>query len=207
MCVMSTDLATLAEKPDCEVSEDRITQHARNGCLHCKNHLIEQNVNRLQAFVGRMMLGLARPRRCFSTNLSNALGKFEQYRADSAFLTWLCKIAINEMRQVMRKQRYRRHISIDEGAHGWQLASRAPPCFDAYRQIEIQQSLYQAVERLPVGLRAVIELHCLQELTLADTANLLGLSVAAVKSRCFRAKKLLANPCVVRIRNYERKRP
>ena len=206
MCVTSTHLGDLTRRPNHEMSEDRITQHARSGCLHCKNHLVEQNVNGLQAFVGRMMSGSPHRDDVFQQTIANALGKFNQYRADSAFLTWLCKIALNEMRQVIRKQRYRRHISIDEDAYGWQLASRAPSCFDAYRQLEKEQSLHHAVEKLPVGLRAVIELHCFEELSLLDTANLLGISIAAKKSRRFRAKKLLANASVLRISRYERKR-
>jgi RNA polymerase sigma factor (sigma-70 family) len=126
MCVISTHVGPLAQKPDHEVSEDRITQHARSGCLHCKNHLIEQNASRLQAFVGRMMSGSPDRDDVFQQTITNALRRFEQYRGDSAFLTWLCKIALNEMRQVMRKQRYRRHISIDEDTHELQLASPAP---------------------------------------------------------------------------------
>ena len=206
MCVISTHVGPLAQRPDHQVSEDRITQHARSGCLHCKNHLIEQNASRLLAFVGRIMSGSPDRDDVFQQTITNALRRFEQYRGDSAFLTWLCKIALNEMRQVMRKQRYRRHISIDEDTHEWQLASPAPSSFDAYRQREIQKRLYQAVERLPVGLRAVIELHCFEELSLLDTSNLLGISLAPVKSRRFRAKKLLANAWVLRIGRYERKR-
>jgi RNA polymerase sigma-70 factor, ECF subfamily len=134
----------------------------------------------------------------FQQTITNALRRFEQFRGDSAFLTWLCRIALNEMRQVIRKQRPQRFISIDKESHEWPLASQAPSSFDMYRQLETQDSVHEAVGRLPPTLRAVVELRFLKELSLLDTANVLGLSLPAVKSRCFRAKKLLAKARILR---------
>jgi RNA polymerase sigma-70 factor, ECF subfamily len=198
MCARSTSVCAATDAAADGVSEHRIVQHARSGCFYCKNHLFEQNASRLQAFVGRIMWASPDRDDVFQQTITNALRRFEQYRGDSAFLTWLCRIALNEMRQVIRKQRSRRFISIDEETREWPLASQAPSCFDMYRQLEIQKSVYKAVGRRPPTLRAVVELRFLDDLSLLDTANVLGLSLPAVKSRCFRATKLLAKARILR---------
>ena len=196
--VTSTSVCIATENAAYRLSEGRIVQHARSGCFHCKNHLIEQNASRLQAFVGRIMWSSPDRDDVFQQTITNALRRFEQYRGNSAFLTWLCEIALNEMRQVIRKQRRGRFISIDQETHELPLASQAPSCFDTHRELETQKIVYEAVRKLPPTLRAVVELRFVNDLSLFDTAKLLGLSLPAVKSRCFRAKKLLAKTRMLR---------
>ena len=196
--MISTSVCAATQEAAYGATEDRIVQHARSGCFHCKNHLIEQNASLLQAFVGRIMWASPDRDDVFQQTITNALRRFEQFRGDSAFLTWLCKIAVNERQQLIRKQRPGRFISIDEEMHEWPLACQAPSSFDIYRQRETQQSLYEAVGKLPPTLRVVVELRFLNDLSLLDTAKLLGLSLSAAKSRCFRAKKLLAKARILR---------
>ena len=163
MKVILTSVCT-ATKAAYEVNEDQIVQHARSGCFDCKNHLFEQNASRLQAFVGRIMWSSPERDDEFQQTITNALRTFEQYRGNSAFLTWLCKIALNEMRQAIRKQRCGRFISIDQETHELPLASQAPSCFDMHRELETQKIVHEAVRKLPPTLRAVVELRFVNEL-------------------------------------------
>jgi RNA polymerase sigma-70 factor (ECF subfamily) len=63
--------------------------------------------------------------------------------------------------------------------------------FDLLCRTEAQENVRRAIELLPPAFRVPIELHDFNGFSLQDTAKLLNLSLAAAKSRYFRARKHL----------------
>src|ERR1700739_1074943 len=123
-----------------------------------------------------------------------AYEKLDQFQGNSKFYTWLVRIAVNESLMRLRKRRTGKMVSIDEdvttedGRVPRDLADWAPDPEQNYSQSELQKILKKTIKGLPPGFRIVFELRDVQGLSTEDTAEALGLSVPAVKSRLLRAR-------------------
>ena len=120
-----------------------------------------------------------------------ALGSF---RGECKLSTWLVQIAVNEA--LMRRRRQMRsaaalpldpHADVAE-AQGLALASG--PEGEAV-QAELYEGVAQRVASLPEEYRAVFRLRALEEASVAETATALGIPEATVRTRFFRARRLL----------------
>jgi RNA polymerase sigma-70 factor (ECF subfamily) len=123
-----------------------------------------------------------------------AYEKLDQFQGNSKFYTWLVRIAVNESLMRLRKRRTGRMVSIDEdidtdeGTVPRDLADWAPDPEQNYTQAELRRILEKTIKGLPPGFKVVFELRDVQGLSTEDTAEALGLSVPAVKSRLLRAR-------------------
>jgi RNA polymerase sigma-70 factor, ECF subfamily len=181
--------------PSCSCSrgeEKGLIRHARNGCVECKNQLIVGNADRLRSFVFRIKLASEDTEDIFQQTICRALTKFQQFRGDSSFLTWLCKIALNEIRQLMRNRQRRRLISLDEDLlNVTYLSESTASALEVLCRADTERTVRLAVEALPYPFRSVVELCDFEGLSLHDVAQRLHLTLPAVKSRHFRARHRL----------------
>lgn len=117
------------------------------------------------------------------------------FRGDSKFSTWLIQIAINEAKMKLRKDRRHLYDSIDEGQPA-EDGSYAPRDFADWREIpsesldrkQVREALNQALMSLGEKYRAVLVLRDVQQLSITETAEVLGISEANVKTRLSRAR-------------------
>jgi RNA polymerase sigma-70 factor, ECF subfamily len=121
-----------------------------------------------------------------------------RFEGKSSFLTWLTRIAINEALMWLRGSRRHRHTPIDEvsddvGEALWrvQVSDSRPDPEASYLQQEEAQTVSAAIGQLKPGLRRAIELKDLEELSVAETARRMGLSVSATKSSVLRGRRKL----------------
>jgi len=125
-----------------------------------------------------------------------ALVNLERFREDSAFSTWLTRIVINEALMLLRQRRAGEPLggkrSDDEQGDGTVIiADQLPTPEELLCENERRTALLQAIGRLRENLRVVVLHRELKGLTSAETAQILGLSVGAVKARAFHAKRFL----------------
>lgn len=126
-----------------------------------------------------------------------AFMNFARFREDSAFSTWVTRIAINEALMMLRHQRASRLIPESNltddlaAAVNRDLADERPTPEQILAEAESRAVVMQAISRLRKSLRSVILLREFQGLTSAETARRLGLTVSAVKARAFHAKRYL----------------
>ncbi|MBL0940333.1 MAG: sigma-70 family RNA polymerase sigma factor [Gemmatimonadaceae bacterium] len=108
-------------------------------------------------------------------------------REPARFRAWIFGVARRSLMDVMR-QRYAEPVSvdIDEANESSTIAGSDSP-FDADLVIQMQHHL----QLLPVHEREALDLFYIQELDQAQIAEILGVPVGTVKSRLFRARKLL----------------
>jgi RNA polymerase sigma-70 factor, ECF subfamily len=116
-----------------------------------------------------------------------------QFREDSKFSTWLIRITLNESLMKLRKQRPLTEVSIDkdflsEEEAPVDVADWAPNPEQLYGATELGEILRKTLQELGDGLRVVFVLRDMEGLSLAQTAEALGLSLTAVKARSFRAR-------------------
>jgi RNA polymerase sigma-70 factor, ECF subfamily len=115
----------------------------------------------------------------------------------SKFSTWLTRIAINTAPMSLRKRNRMPAYSTDEltegEVHRYLPLSNLP----SSPEVELQRSetselLRLAIRRLPANLREVTEIRQAGDHSVAETAGITGLSVAATKSRLLRARVKLS---------------
>ncbi len=119
------------------------------------------------------------------------------FNGASRFSTWLTRIAINAALMRLRKKNRLRDVSLDEPVETEESATRIdiedlglnPEQLCA--QEEQQRILSKAMNALTPGTRKVIELRELDERSAEETAQIMGISVSAVKARVFHGRRKL----------------
>jgi RNA polymerase sigma factor (sigma-70 family) len=113
------------------------------------------------------------------------------------FETWLTRIAINAALMKVRKNCTSREVPLENPAESFNsdIMHNPKTCGENPEDIsansERAAALRGAIARLRPLLRKAVELYQLQELSLHETANALGISVAAAKGRLFHARAAL----------------
>jgi len=119
------------------------------------------------------------------------------FQGNSKFYTWIVRIAVNESLMKLRKRKGDRTVPLDEPVDtGEEMVAREIAVWEdnpeeRYSRDEIQEILDQAVQTLKPDFRTVFILRDIEELSTEETAEALGISIPAVKSRLLRARLAL----------------
>ncbi len=122
-----------------------------------------------------------------------AYAHLDQFAGRAAFSTWLSRIALHEAWARARRGRRSETLEPDPGAEGREMkqASGSPDPEGAAFGREVRALVEAAVEALPERYRTVFTLRHIEELSTAETAELLELSEETVKTRLHRARSAL----------------
>ncbi|HMD20165.1 MAG TPA: sigma-70 family RNA polymerase sigma factor [Alloacidobacterium sp.] len=126
-----------------------------------------------------------------------AYRKLASFRGDAKFSTWLIAITLNEARSKLRQEKRASLDSLDN--HDAEEGDYTPAVLTDWREIpsealereEIRALMRQAVADLPDAFREVVILRDMEELSVNETAEALGISISLVKVRLHRARLLL----------------
>jgi RNA polymerase sigma-70 factor (ECF subfamily) len=124
-----------------------------------------------------------------------AIGRF---RGDSAFYTWIYRIAINTAKNYLVSQSRRPPSSdIDaQDAEQFQvdtrLKDRGSPEHELLRE-EIERTINEAISALPEDLRVAITLRELEGMSYEEIASTMECPIGTVRSRIFRAREAIDN--------------
>jgi RNA polymerase sigma-70 factor (ECF subfamily) len=119
----------------------------------------------------------------------------DRFQGDSRFYTWLVRIAVNEALMKLRKRRPNQ-VSLDEplkDGDGEESVFReiedwGPSPEKKFAQVELNEILNSVISELDPIFRVAFLLRDVEGLSTEETAQILGISVAAVKSRLLRAR-------------------
>jgi RNA polymerase sigma-70 factor (ECF subfamily) len=123
-----------------------------------------------------------------------AYSNLDTFQGQSKFYTWLVRIAVNEALMKLRKRKSDRTVSLDEPQDtGEETVAREIAVWEGdpeqrYSQEELREILERAIDSLKPSFRTVFVLRDIEELSTEETAESLGISVPAVKSRLLRAR-------------------
>ncbi len=171
-------LVQAAKKGDLEAFSDLVKRYDRN-VFRIAQH-ITHNEEDAQDVVQEAFLKAY-------TNLA-------QFQGNSKFYTWLVRIAVNEALMKLRRRRSDKTVSIDEdveteeGSMPREVADWSPNPEQLYGTSELGDILKKTIQGLPPGFRTVFVLRDVEGLSTEETAEMLGLSIPAVKSRLLRAR-------------------
>ena len=122
-----------------------------------------------------------------------AFQHLKTFKRDSRFYTWLVRIAINQALMKVRKRR-RREVSLDEPVEeqesvgSREIADWGPTPEEWVERTELNEILRRAIAELPIPLRTVFQLRDVEGFSTRQTAETLGLSVPATKTRLLNAR-------------------
>ena len=119
------------------------------------------------------------------------------FEGRSAFSTWLTRIAITEALMLLRRSRGLREVRIEdlngneENGAPLELPDASPDPEAIYSQQEQAEILSAAINELSPGIRTAMQLRELDERSSEETAEIMGISVSALKGRMFHGRRKL----------------
>lgn len=133
-------------------------------------------------------------------SLWTAARKIDSFRGESAFSSWLYRIAVNTAYQKLRSRRERGAEMDwdallpqfdDDGRHLEPIEDWSESAGELVVQSELREKLQQAVDALPPDYRTAFLFHDVEGLSNPEIAEMLGISLPAVKSRVHRSRLFL----------------
>lgn len=127
--------------------------------------------------------------------LFRAFKNLARFRGECRFSTWLVQITINEARQRLRRQKRSSEQSLEAGQESDEGDYLPIDCAD-WREIpleslqrkELRQALQRAIANLKPHYREVLILRDINQRSVAETAQILSITEASVKTRLLRAR-------------------
>lgn len=129
---------------------------------------------------------------CAQEAMLRAFRSLKQYRGESAFSTWMYKVAYSACLDAMRKQKRRPQESLDTLTEaGFTPPSHEAGPYEALEKKERLAVLRAAIAALPEDLRQTLVLSQLENLSYEEVAAMTGVALGTVKSRVNRAREKL----------------
>jgi RNA polymerase sigma-70 factor (ECF subfamily) len=123
----------------------------------------------------------------------NAFVDLKDFDQRSQFRTWLTRIAIKAALGKLGRKRGIHEVPMKETAPSYELGAsqeiqdHAPNPEETYHICEQRQIVNAAISKLRPRAQQVVQFYRLQEYSLKETAEVLGISITAAKSRMFHA--------------------
>jgi RNA polymerase sigma-70 factor (ECF subfamily) len=178
--------------------ELQLVQAHRRGDADAMSELLRSYERRIYSVCYRMVRDEHDARDLAQDAMVKLLQGLDSYDGRAKLSTWVIRISLNCCLSHLRKQRLRRHGSIDrdwpQGAGGPVLAAGAGRELlptGGVERTEMQNILSRALGSLDPQMRAVLVLRDMQDLEYSQIAGVLDIPVGTVKSRLFRARMAL----------------
>ncbi len=162
-----------------------LVERARRGDKNAFEQLYRENVGRVYALCLRMSGDPSRAEELTQDVFVQAWRKLSAFRGESAFSSWLHRIAVNQVYQAGRSEK-RRLARV--------FTTAEPETLDGAKHMAdpgVRLDLERAIRKLPQGARAAFVLHDVQGYTHGEIGDLMGIAEGTVKAQLHRARKLL----------------
>lgn len=177
-------------------TEAELLAAARSGSEAAVRALIQRNNQRLFRVARAVLRNDAEAEDVVQETYVRAFTRLSSFREEAAFSTWLMRIALNEAMGRKRKRRPMVDLDVlDENGGAEVIAfpgggAMPNPEGEAGRA-QMRALLEAAIDTLPETFRVVFVLREIEELDGAETATFLGIKPETVKTRLFRARRLI----------------
>ena len=141
-----------------------------------------------------------------------AFRNLKNFRGEAKFGTWLISITLNEARSRIRRKKVLKMESLDEPPE--EQGSVSPALLRDWKEIpsealersEVRLMLQEAVGALPTIYRETFVLRDVEEMSIAETAELLDVTPVTVKVRLHRARMMLQKALAPQLKQMNPKR-
>ena len=177
-------------------SDQALVERAQRGNKRAFDMLVRKYQQRIMKVLSRYVRDPMEVQDLAQETFIKAYRALPRFRGDSAFYTWLYRIAINTAKNYLVAQGRRPPASdIDateaetyEGESA--LKEYASPEREALRD-EIRDTVFQAIEELPEDLKTAITLRELEGMSYEEIADAMECPIGTVRSRIFRAREAI----------------
>lgn len=179
-------------------SDVELVQLASDGDASAFRTIMQRNNGRLYRVARSVLKNDNEAEDAVQDAYLNAYTKLSEFRGDSALSSWLTRIVLNEA--LMRLRKSRRTAEVAESTEQ-ELESAQIVRFPGMEQgldpekavatRQIARMIERAVDALPVDFRVVFVMRCVEEMSVAETAEQLAIPEATVKTRLHRARLML----------------
>jgi RNA polymerase sigma-70 factor (ECF subfamily) len=177
-------------------TDQQLVRRVQEGDRTAFDLLIRKYQHRVLKLVGRFVSDAAEAEDVAQEAFLKAYRALPSFRGESAFYTWLYRIAINTAKNALVSNR-RRPVDFD-------LDLQDPEQYDRHARLkegdtpegvllteEIRRTVSEAMEQLPEDLRTAIVLRELEGLSYEEIAEAMDCPVGTVRSRIFRAREAI----------------
>ena len=183
---MPTELGLGSDHAD----ENRIIAQCLAGDRKAYTLLVERYKDLVHDLVYRMIGDAARAEDIAQDAFVKGYLSLRDFRGESRFSTWVCRIAINRCRDLLR--RARREVLMPDGEPPLSEsvdAGETPAA--ALERREREEVLRRALARLPLKYREAVVLRHIEGMEFREVGRLLGIAAGAAKVRTFRGREML----------------
>ena len=173
-----------------------LVERVQNGDKRAFDLLINKYQHRIISLVGRYVSDQAEAMDVAQEAFIKAYRAIDRFRGDSAFYTWLYRIAINTAKNwlVARKRRPPASDIDAADAEQYDIESRLKEHGTPEREMmrdEIKRTVYDTIAGLPDDLRTAIMLREMEGMSYEDIAVTMDCPIGTVRSRIFRAREAI----------------
>jgi len=178
-------------------SEDHLVNEAQSGNEQAFVELVQRYKRPLERTIYRVVRNRQDTEDIVQETLLSAYRHLSGFRGNCSFYSWVTRIGINNSLMLLRKRKSRPEISfypLTSESKTFEIPENpdlSPNPEQMYSNKQINEVVQEAVGGLPTRLRAVFEHYHVDGCSLAESATALGLTVAAAKSRLWRARHTL----------------
>ncbi len=177
-------------------TDQALVDRVKNGDKRAFDLLVRKYQHKIISVVTRYVSDWSEAQDVSQEAFIRAYRAIGAFRGDSAFYTWIYKIAINTAKNYLVSRGRRPpigDIAIEDAVQldgASQLRDRATPERELLRQ-EIEQTVFSTVEELPEELRTAITLREVDGLSYEEIAEAMNCPIGTVRSRIFRAREAI----------------
>ena len=165
--------------------ESHVVRRAQARDMQAFECLYRRHVPRIHAVCLRMTANVTRAEELTQKAFVTAWEKLPHFRGDSAFSSWLHRVAVNTvLADVRAENRRTQRVFATEDPAVFETPPRAPA-------VGIRLDLEQAIATLPAQARTVFVLHDMEGWQHNEIARELGVAAGTSKAQLHRARKLL----------------
>lgn len=192
MAALTMDTARVGENELDQVLVERV-QH---GDRRAFDLLVRKYQHKVIGLVSRYVRNRAECEDIAQESFMRAWRAIATFRGDSAFYTWLYKIAVNTAKNhlvAMKRRPPADDVDVDDASFmlgSERMQDNATPEHEMMRQ-EIEQSVFSTVQELPDELRTAITLREVDGLSYEEIAQAMDCPIGTVRSRIFRAREAI----------------
>jgi RNA polymerase sigma-70 factor, ECF subfamily len=169
----------------------------RSGDSHAFEKLVSRYERRVFAVAQRITKNREDAEDVVQETFYKAFLHLDGFQEKSLLSTWLTRIAINQALMVLRRRRGTIEVSSESCEDGVNSISevfvdQSPNPEESCRRREHSELLSKAIDRLNPAMRRTILLRDIREHSVEETAQILEMSISAVKSRISRGRRELS---------------
>jgi RNA polymerase sigma-70 factor (ECF subfamily) len=173
--------------------EAALVAEARSGNTTCFETLMRRYERKIYRLAKNITKNDSDAEEVTQESFFKAFEHIEEFNGESRFYTWLVRITVNQALMNLRKRRPNQFslddpIATEEVSIPREIEDWGPTPEAKYSQNELAEILSRTIAELHPPLRVVFQLRDVENLSTDETANLLRISVPAVKSRLLRAR-------------------